>query len=518
MRRYLEHLSSDIPAGLVVFLVALPLCVGIALASGAPPFAGIISGVIGGTIVVWLSGSQLSVSGPAAGLTIIVLNGIQRIGSYEGLLTAIIIAGFLQIILGFGRAGIIGHYFPSSVIKGMLASIGLILVLKQIPHFLGIDSDFFGDMKYKQADGYNTFSEIYRAVFSVGLGPFVVGLFSMGLMVLWEKPVIKDRKYFNLVPGAFVAVLVSILLNEFFLATSSSFAITGSHLVQLPIIQTFSELKNQFIFPNFSMLKSFDVWIVGFTIAAIASIETLLSIEAADKLDPAKNITPTSRELKAQGIGNIIAALFGGLPMTSVIVRTSANITAGGKTKVSIFIHGLLLIVTILTVPQLLNKIPLSTLAVILILIGYKLTKPVLYNRQYRLGPEQFIPFITTIVAVLFTDLLIGIAVGMAVGIYYVLKANYQNPYSYHKEENKDTHIIKIGLSEQVSFINKASVTKLLHELPENSVVEINGENTKYIDYDVLEAIYDFRDTAIEKKISLSIKNIPTINLTGSSH
>lgn len=515
---YFSYLQHDLPSGLVVFLVALPLCVGIAIASGAPAFSGLITGVIGGVLVVWLSGSQLSVSGPAAGLTVIILNGIERVGSFELLLTAVLIAGILQIFLGFGKAGIIALYFPSSVIRGMLASIGLILIMKQIPHFLGIDEEFIGNMSFASDAGGNTFSHIYNAIFHVGIGPFLIGMVSFGILMLWERPVFKKIKGLKFIPGAFVAVVTSIFLNQIFVQFSLPLAIGKEHLVSLPIITSWGEFTSELHFPDWSGFGNFQVWIVGFTIAAIASIETLLSIEAADKLDPYKRRTPTNRELKAQGIGNILSALVGGIPMTAVIVRSSANITAGGRTKMAAFIHGLLLILTVFTIPEILNLIPLSTLAAILILIGFKLTKPVLYNSQFKLGPEQFIPFITTIVAVLFTDLLMGIAVGMAVGIFYVLKANYQHAYSYKKKKTdlptEKAEVIHISLSEHVSFINKASIAQLLDELPEDSDVEISGENTMFIDYDVLEVIYDFRQTAIDRNINLTLVNLPAIKLT----
>lgn len=509
-----KHLHYDLPAGLVVFLVALPLCVGIAHASGAPPVSGLITGIVGGVLVAWLSGSQLSVSGPAAGLTVIVLNGIERIGSFEQFLVAVFIAGVIQLLLGFGKAGIVGLYFPSSVIRGMLASIGLILIIKQFPHFLGIDEEFFGATSFDTPDGHNTFYFLYDSLFHVGLGPFIVGIISMAILLLWERPWVKKYNALTYVPGAFVAVVTSVFINFLFSQSGTSLVITSSHLVRLPIIESLAQLNAEIIFPDFNGFSNIQVWIVGFTVAAIASLESLLSIEATDKLDPLKRRTDTNRELKAQGIGNIVSSLIGGIPMTAVIVRSSANITAGAKTRMSAFFHGMLLIVTVFTIPSLLNLIPLSTLSAILIVIGYKLTKPVLYNSQYRLGPEQFIPFITTIVAVLFTDLLIGIAVGMAVGIFYVLKANYQNAFSYHKKEDQEGHEITIVLSEQVSFINKASIAKLLDELPENSNVIISGKNSQYIDFDVLEILYDFRFTAAEKKINLTLVDIPAIKLT----
>ncbi|MBC5994425.1 SulP family inorganic anion transporter [Pontibacter cellulosilyticus] len=510
---YLSSLGKDIPAGLVVFLVALPLCLGISLASGAPLFSGILTGIVGGVVVALLSGSQLSVSGPAAGLTVIVLNGIETLQSFEGFLLAVVLAGAFQLVLGFLKAGVIGLYFPSSVIKGMLAAIGLILILKQIPHFMGADEDFFGEMNFFQPDGRTTFSELIYAFSAINLGALIVGIISLTILIVWDMAWLKRFKFFKLVPGALIVVLVSIALNELFKSIAPELAISASHLVSLPVMAGLSEVGNELRLPDFSMLTNPQVYVVAITIAIVASLETLLSVEAVDKLDPHKRRTPTNRELKAQGVGNMISGLIGGLPMTAVIVRSSANVAAGGETKLSSFFHGILLLLSVLFLANFLNLIPLSALAAVLLVVGFKLTKPALYKSQLKIGSEQFIPFIVTILAILFTDLLVGISIGLAVGVFYILKANYKSPYFYHKEEQQDKNVIRIKLSEHVSFLNKASIILTLDHLPKNSHVIIDGENSEYIDYDVLEAIQEFKKTAHERNIVVEVLNIEEVSI-----
>ncbi len=510
---YLAHLSQDIPAGLVVFFVALPLCLGISLASGAPLFAGIVTGVVGGVLVSWLSGSQLSVSGPAAGLTVIVLNGIETLGSYEAFLLAVVIAGFLQLVLGFMKAGVIGLYFPSSVIKGMLAAIGLILILKQIPHFLGADDDFFGEFSFFQPDGRNTFSELIYSLSNIQLGALLIGMLSLAILLLWDRPFFKQNKVLRLVPGALVAVVLSILVNYLFVNFMPELAVAPTHLVNLPVIDGFSGLTEQLDFLSLDQLGNPQLYLVAFTIAIVASLETLLSVEAIDKLDPHKRRTPTNRELKAQGVGNMVAGLLGGLPMTAVIVRGSTNVATGAQTKVSAFVHGLFLATSVLLLAQVMNLIPLSALAAVLLVVGYKLTRPALYKTQFKLGHEQFIPFVVTVLAILFTDLLIGISVGLAVGVFYILKANYKSPYFYHREDHPDKELIRIKLSEHVSFLNKASIITTLDHLPKHSHVIIDGENSAYIDYDVMEAIHEFKKTAHERDIVVEVLNVPEVEV-----
>lgn len=510
---YLAHLGKDIPSGLVVFFVALPLCLGISLASGAPLLSGLVTGIVGGVLVSWLSGSQLAVSGPAAGLTVIVLNGIETLGSFEAFLLAVVIAGFIQLVLGFLKAGVIGLYFPSSVIKGMLAAIGLILILKQIPHFLGADEDFFGDMQFFQPDGRNTFSGIGHALSAIQVGALLIGAISLIIILLWDNPRIKNHRFLKLVPGALVAVLLSISINAFFIKFVPALAVTASHLVNLPILGSLSDLGTELQFLDFGAVTNPSLFVVAFTIAIVASLETLLSIEAIDKLDPHKRRSDTNRELKAQGIGNMVAGLLGGLPMTAVIVRGSTNVASGAQTRVSSFVHGSFLVLSLFFLANFMNQIPLSALAAVLLVVGYKLTRPALYRTQLKLGHEQFVPFIVTVLAILFTDLLVGICVGLAVGVFYILKANYRSPYFYHKEEHKDKELIRIRLSEHVSFLNKASIILTLDHLPADSHVIIDGENSEHIDYDVLEAIQEFRRTAHERNITVEVLNVKEVSV-----
>ncbi|GGK71581.1 sulfate permease [Rufibacter glacialis] len=507
-----DAIGKDLSSGLVVFLVAVPLCLGISLASGAPLFAGLIAGVVGGVVVSMLSGSQLSVSGPAAGLTVIVLNGITELGTFEAFLLAVVICGVLQIVLGFLKAGIIGLYFPSSVIKGMLAAIGLILVLKQIPHFLGADEDFLGDLSFSQADGRNTFSEIsYAFSNKLQVGSLIVGVVSLAILLLWEQPFMKKIRAFQLVPGALVAVLVSILLNLLFSSSIPALAIADSHLVQLPEISGPASLLAELRFPDWSAFANPAVYVVGVTLAIVASLESLLSVEAVDKLDPHKRRTPTNRELKAQGVGNLLSGLIGGLPVTSVIVRSSANVNAGGQTRFASFFHGIFLLLSILFLTSFLRNVPLAALAAVLLQVGFKLTKPALYKTQWKLGLDQFLPFIITIVAIVFTDLLKGISIGLVVGVFYILKANYKSPYFFKRENHNGEEKIHIKLSENVSFLNKASVALTLDHLPEKSEVLIDGSHSTYIDYDVLEAIENFKTVAHEKDIRLTLRDIPSV-------
>ena len=380
-----KTLKNDIPASIVVFFVALPLCLGIALASGAPLFSGLISGIIGGIIVGSLSGSKIGVSGPAAGLAAIVLTAIGTLGGYENFLVAVVLGGCIQLLFGVLKAGIIAYFFPSSVIKGMLTGIGIIIILKQIPHFLGYDADPIGDEAFIQADAENTFSELENAINNIIPGSLIIGVIGLLVILFWDKVLAKKAKFFTIIQGPFVAVVLGIV---FFVFTQnhSSLAIAQSHLVNVPIPDSFNSFLGQLTFPNFRVITNSDVWIIAFTIALVASLETLLSVEATDKLDPEKNVTPTNRELLAQGTGNILSGLIGGLPITQVIVRSSANIQSGGKSKLSTIIHGFLLLVSVLLIPRLLNKIPLSVLAAILLVVGYKLAKPALFKTMFQLG------------------------------------------------------------------------------------------------------------------------------------
>lgn len=498
-----SNVRGDLASGLVVFLVALPLCLGIALASGAPLFSGIVSGVVGGVVVGFLSNSSLSVTGPAAGLTAIILTAITDLGGFDIFLVAVILAGLIQIGLGFLRAGSFSNYFPTSVIEGMLAAIGIIIILKQIPHAFGHDVDNEGDFFFIEKSGHSTFDTLLESINFIHGGALIIALLSLAILITWEKvPALKKIK---MLPGALVVVVLSIILNELFINSESVLAITTkNHLVNLP---SFNEIKEGFSLPNFSALTNQKVWIVALTIAAVASIETLLCIEATDKLDPYKRFTDTNRELKAQGVGNIISGFLGGLPMTSVVVRSSANINSGGRTKLATIFHGVLLILFALAIPFLLNKIPLSALAAVLLMVGYKLAKPAVFIHLWKNGFSQFIPFIITVLAVVGIDLLKGVAIGLGVSILFILYQNLKIAYSFKKESLHDGDVITIKLAQEVSFLNKASIKSTLADLPDSSIVIIDATNTKYIDFDVVEMLKDFRNvTAVDKEIKLTLK------------
>lgn len=499
------NLKSDFASGLVVFLVALPLCLGIAMASGAPLFSGIIAGVIGGIVVGYLSQSHISVSGPAAGLTAIILTAITDLGAFDVFLMSVFIAGLIQLALGFLKAGSISNYFPTNVIEGMLAGIGIIIILKQLPHAFGYDADFEGDQAFIQNDGSNSFSFLFNVINHIQLGAVVISLVSLVILIAWDKvPFLKRLK---LVPGALIAVILGVVLNEIFIATGSSLAIAKEHLVSLPVPKSFEEFKGIIITPDFSAVGNPKVWVVAITIAIVASIETLLCIEASDRMDVQKRYTDTNVELRAQGVGNIVSSLLGGLPMTSVVVRSSANNNAGAKSKMSAIIHGLLLLVSVLAIPALLNKIPLATLATVLILVGYKLAKPATFLHFWEKGKYQFVPFIATLVFVVATDLLKGVALGIIISIIFVLRGNLKRAYSFKKEEYEDGDVIHIDLAQEVSFLNKAAIKLTLSEIPENSKVIINAHDTEYIAHDVLDLIREFKETrAIEENIKVKLK------------
>jgi len=500
-----SELKNDFPASIVVFFVALPLCLGIALASGAPLFSGLIAGIVGGIVVGALSGSKIGVSGPAAGLAAIVLTSIGTLGSFENFLVAVVLGGFIQLIFGLLKAGVIGYYFPSSVIKGMLTGIGIIIILKQIPHFFGYDPDPEGDLAFFQVDGQNTFSEIVKTFNHIQPGSALIGLVGLTILLLWEKVLAKKAKIFQIIQGPLVAVIAGI---AFFSLTQSSsvLGISSSHLVKVPVPDDLTSFLSQFSFPNFSAVANPEVWIVAFTIALVASLETLLCVEATDKLDPQKNVTPTNRELLAQGAGNIISGLIGGLPITQVIVRSSANIQSGGRTKMSAIIHGLFLLGSVILIPNLLNRIPLSVLAAILLIVGFKLAKPGLFKTMYQLGWKQFVPFIVTVVGIIFTDLLVGIGLGLLVGIIVILFKSYQNSHFLHKEgEDIDDGRIKMTLAEEVTFFNKGAILKELDRLPFNSFLELDVTNTKYLDNDIIEILDDFIHKAESRNITIKL-------------
>ncbi len=497
--------KKDLPAGMVVFLVALPLCLGIALASGVPLFAGIIAGVIGGTVVVLASGSQLGVSGPAAGLVAIVLAAVTELG-YEAFLTAVVLAGLIQIALGLLRAGIIAYFFPASVIRGMLAGIGLIIILKQIPHALGYDKDYEGDMDFLQADGETTFSAIAQAWELMSPGAIVVSLVAMVILVLWDRPYMKRHAVFQLVQGPLVAVLAGVFLQKLF--TGTSLAISAEHLVKLPVIRNPAELFAELGRPDFGAIAHAGVWLTAATLALIASLETLLCVEATDKLDPHRRMTPTNRELQAQGLGNMLSGLIGGLPLTQVIVRSSANIQSGGESRLAALVHGALLLLSVLLIPGLLNLIPLASLAAILILVGYKLAKPSLFLQEYRHGWRVFVPFLITVVVILLTDLLIGIAVGMGVAVFFILLRHYQTPFVLNEEGEGPDHKLVLRFSEDVSFLHKAGLARALHNIPQDATVVLDGSAARSLDDDIIDVLEDFEHRAREKNIAVETRGM----------
>jgi MFS superfamily sulfate permease-like transporter len=504
MKNLKENLKSDFQSGLVVFLVALPLCLGIALASGAPLFAGIISGIIGGIVVGLISNSQLSVTGPAAGLTAIILSAITSLNSYESFLLAVIIAGAIQILLGALRAGAIANYIPSNVIEGMLTAIGIIIILKQIPHAVGYDKDNEGDFFFLESTGNNTLSAIYDAINYSHPGSFIICIVSLLILIAFNK--ISFLKKIKLIPGALIAVIAGILINEFFKLQSSPLEVTNDHLVKLPIAKSISDFGGFFSYPKFDAIANYQVWVVALTIAIVASIETLLCIEASDKMDPEKRVTNPNKELFAQGVGNLLSGLIGGLPMTSVIVRTSANTNADAKSKMSTIIHGILILVCVITIPFIINKIPLASLAAILLMIGFKLAGPAIFKKIWNQGLIQFVPFIVTIIAIVFTDLLKGVGIGMVVSIFYILKSNLKFAYSFDKQKYHDGEVINIQLAHEVSFLNKAAIKETLHQLPKNSVVKIDASESFYIDYDIVELLHDFEKTiAPQKNITVEV-------------
>ena len=500
-----NNLKNDLPASIVVFFVALPLCLGIALASGAPLISGLIAGVVGGIVVGALSGSQVGVTGPAAGLAAIVLVAITDLGGFDNFLLAVVLAGVIQLILGALRAGVIGYYFPSSVIKGMLTGIGIIIILKQIPHFFGYDADPEGDFAFFQVDGENTFSALLSTFENVSTGATLIACVAMAILLLWELVLTKKAKIFQLIQGPLVAVVVGIIYFAI-MGTSGNLGISFDHLVNVPMAKDTASFLDQITFPNYDAITNPKIWVVALTVAIVASLETLLCIEATDKMDPQKRVTPTNRELLAQGTGNMLSGFLGGLPVTQVIVRSSANIQSGARTKLSAIVHGILLLFFVMLFPQLLNMIPLSVLAAILFTVGYKLAKPALFKDMYNLGLAQFLPFIVTVLGIVFTDLLLGIGMGLAVSVVVILFNNYRNSHFLHREEGTDAnHTVKMTLAEEVTFFNKAAILVELDSLPENTNLELDVRNTRYLDHDIIEILEDFSEKAKLRNINIKI-------------
>jgi MFS superfamily sulfate permease-like transporter len=497
-----KYLNKDLPASVVVFFVALPLCLGIALASGAPLFSGLIAGIVGGIVVGSLSGSSLGVSGPAAGLAVIVLSAIASLGKYEYFLVAVVIGGALQILLGLLKAGVIGYYFPSSVIKGMLAGIGIIIFLKQFSVAFGLSDDY----EFFHYNIGTMLNNIVIAWENLSFGTLAITIISIGIMIFWSSVLEKKHQIFKIIPGPLVAVLVGVFY-KLFIDDSSLLGISDSNLVSVPVPDNLSDFLNQFTFPDFSIITSTEVWVVGFTIAVVASLETLLSVEATDKLDPRKRVTPTNRELLAQGTGNMLSGFIGGLPITQVIVRSSANIQSGGRTKMSAILHAIWLLLAVVFIPDLLNLIPLAVLAGVLFIVGFKLAKPSLFVSMFKLGKKQYLPFIVTVLGIVLSDLLTGIGLGLLVGLTVVLINSFKNSHFLHTKEDEkgEDKFIKMTLAEEVTFFNKGAILNSLNNIEPNTNLEIDIRKSQFLDYDILEILQDFAIKAKNNNIEITI-------------
>ncbi|GAB3260122.1 SulP family inorganic anion transporter [Larkinella harenae] len=496
-----SNAEGDIKGGVVSFLVAVPLCLGIALASGAPLFSGIIAGIVGGLVIGLFSRSAVSISGPEAGLIVVTLAAIESLGTFPAFLLATFMAGILQIGLGFLRAGIISNFFPSSVIKGMLAGIGVILIIKQLPHLVGYDTDSAEEISLFQPDGFDIINQFQAAIGQLNAVAFLIAAVSLTLLLLWERPYFKQHKVLKNIPAALIVVLTGITINEVMALIHPAWALKGNHLVQLPIAGSAAEFFGLFTMPDFGQWTNPQVYAAAISIALVASLEALLAIEASDQLDPLKRKTPSNRELKAQGIGNMVSGLVGGIPVTSVIVRSSVSINAGARTKLAALVHGTLLLVCVIALPAVLNRIPWAALASILLITGYKLSRIQIFKELLGEGISKFLPFVATVVAILLTDLLTGIAVGMIVALFFVLRENYLNAHkteTFHVDGQKR---IRISLGDYVSFLSKASIVKSLTNVPDNAIVEIDCSHSSYIDSDVMNTIQNFKETAHQRNI-----------------
>ena len=502
-----NYLVNDISAGLSVFLVALPLCLGIALASGAPLFAGLVAGVVGGIVVGFLSGSEVSVSGPAAGLAVIVADSIAKLGSYEVFLVAVVLAGVFQLGLGVLKAGRFGSFFPDAVIKGLLVAIGIVIILKQIPHALGRDNDYEGEFEFSQlADQENTLSEIYRATVTASPGAIAISLASLAVLLLWDRWGSQGKRFFQTVPAALVVVLLGVGLNQLFYLLIPGWYLGDSneHMVRIPSFKPGQSTGAILDFPTFSAIINPRVIVVALTLMLVASLETLLNLEASDRLDPRRRVSSPDQELVAQGVGNILSGLLGGLPVTSVVIRTSANIFGGSRTRISTILHGFLLLTAVLLVGSSLNHIPLSCLAALLIVVGYKLAKPSIFMAIFRDGWNQFIPFIVTVLCIVFTDLLIGIAVGTVVGVLFVLYANAQSTFHVVRDENR----VLIKFQKDMNFLNKPRLKEALRELQPGDQVLVDGRHASFIDHDIYNMLVDYAKTASAHGVAYELQDV----------
>lgn len=496
------HVRNDIPAGVVLFLVALPLCLGIALASGAPLFAGIIAGVVGGLVVAFFSGSNLSVSGPAAGLASIVAAAIISLGDYRLFLVAVVLAGLFQVVIGILRAGTLGNYIPHSVIKGMLAGIGITIILKQFPHAVGYDKSFMDEeVAFAGIEWLNIFIDPIYALQDPHAGAVIVSVISLALLLAWDTKWMKRQRWSQLIPGALIAVALSILINEIFASSAPHLYLSAErdHLVKLPIPESLSAFLGQLTFPDMTGFGKMAVWTTALTIAAVASVESVLSIEAIDKMDPEKRLTNVNRELVAQGVGNITSGLLGGLPVTSVIVRSSANVYAGGKTKLSAMVHGMLLLLSVLFIPTILNKLPYACLAAVLLVVGYKLSSVKLIRNMWKEGLSQFLPFIVTTILVVSTDILVGVGVGILASVFFVVRANRHAAISVVQEGNNWL----LRFNKDCSFVNKATLKNELRKIPDGAHLIVDARKALYVDHDIYETMSDYEATAAYKSINI---------------
>ncbi|MBL7811183.1 MAG: SulP family inorganic anion transporter [Bacteroidetes bacterium] len=502
MRKLFRHAAADIPASIVVFLVALPLCLGIALGSGTPIFSGIISGIIGGLVVGAISGSHLSISGPAAGLITVISLYMQELGSFQVLLLAVLIAGLIQILLALVKAGMIADFIPVAVIKGMMAAIGIMLILKQLPHLVGYDADFEGDESFFQPDGHNTFTELKMAWLQLTPFAMCLGLVGLAIQYVWDRPAMKKRQWTRFLPGPLLVVILSVVLNEAMKRLFPDFAIRAEHMVNVPVITNWDSLSSVLSSPDFSRIGDSTVWMAGITIGAIASLESLLSIEATDNLDPEGRISPPNRELLAQGVGNISAAFLGGLPVTAVVVRSTANISGGARTRLSALLHGVLLALLVLLLPSLLNRIPYAALAAILCYVGFKLASPSLVRQSYRLGWDVFLPFVITVVAILLSDLLLGVIIGLLVGVFFVIRSNFRKSLIVVHLDNN--YMIK--LMNQVSFLNKSLLKNALMNIPDESSLLFDFSKCIFADSDIRTMILEFAEDAPSRGIRVDYR------------
>jgi MFS superfamily sulfate permease-like transporter len=500
-----KHLKTDLSSGLVVFLIALPLCLGISLASGAPLFSGIIAGVVGGVVVGLLSNSAINVSGPAASVALVVFTAIQDLGSFRVVLVAVMLAGVIQIVLGYLRAGTVAYFFPNTMIKGILASIGLMLIIKQVPHAFGVRKLFKDGVSFGDGQPIDMARGLVHVFDNVAWGTVMITGLALAVILVWERPALKERAFFRTFPSALAAVLLGIGCNEVFVRWFPALALVDGQHVELPVASGPGDFLGFFTFPDFAGAMRPEIVSVALSIAFIASLESLLSTEAGDKLDPYKRRTSTNQELKAQGIGNIVAGLIGGIPVTAVIVRTSANVTSGGRTKVATITHGALMLVCVALIPTLLNKIPLAALSAVLFVVGYKLTSVAVFRAVYAQGRRQFLPFIITIVAVMATDLISGILIGGTVAVFFILRDNYKNGYEHKTPEDTGRASTVMVLSQETTFLNKADIMLFLSEVPEGHHLVIDGRQARFVHPDIHEIITDFQATAAFKNIHLEL-------------